>query len=42
MLVDDDRTTATLLETLLSLDGFDVILAARGSEVLEKARREQT
>ncbi len=41
MLVDDDRTTATLLETLLSLDGFDVILAARGSEVLEKARREQ-
>jgi len=41
MLVDDDRTTATLLETLLSLDGFEVISAARGSEVLEKARREQ-
>lgn len=40
MLVDDDRTTVTLLETLLSLDGFDVVLAARGSEVLEKARHE--
>lgn len=41
MLVDDDRTTSMLLETLLSLDGFEVILEARGSEVLEKARQEQ-
>jgi len=41
MLVDDDRTTATLLETLLSLDGFDVVLAARSGEVLESARRER-
>ncbi|MCS6870053.1 MAG: response regulator [Anaerolineae bacterium] len=41
MLVDDDRTTAMLLETLLSLDGFQVVLAARGSDVLEKAHQER-
>lgn len=41
MLIDDDRTTVMLLETLLSLDGFQVILAAHSSEILEKARREQ-
>lgn len=41
MLIDDDRTTVMLLETLLSLDGFEVVQAARGSEALEKARQEQ-
>ncbi|MDL1921544.1 response regulator [Chloroflexi bacterium CFX3] len=40
MIVDDDRTTVMLLQTLLDLDGFEVILAARGSEALEIARRE--
>jgi CheY-like chemotaxis protein len=38
MIVDDDRTTVTLLQTLLSLDGFDVSLVARGGDVLERAR----
>lgn len=41
MLIDDDRTTVMLLETLLGLDGFEVVQAARGSEALEKARQEQ-
>lgn len=41
MIVDDDRTTVTLLETLLSMDGFDVTLVARGSDVLPIAHRER-
>jgi len=41
MIVDDDRTTIGLLKTLLNLDGFDVVMVARGSEVLEKARSER-
>jgi DNA-binding response OmpR family regulator len=40
MIVDDDRTTTTLLETLLSMDGFDVVLVARGNDVLKLAHRE--
>ena len=40
MIVDDDRTTTKLLETLLVLDGFEVTLVARGGDVLEIARRE--
>lgn len=40
MIVDDDRTTVSLLETLLTMDGFDVALVALGGEVLEAARRE--
>lgn len=34
MLVDDDRTTVKLLQTLLELDGFDVQVAMRGADVL--------
>jgi len=40
MLVDDDRTTVSLLQTLLSLDGFDVVPVPLGKTVLERARRE--
>ena len=37
MLVDDDRTTAGLLRTLLELDGFEVILAPSGEAALAGA-----
>lgn len=40
MIVDDDRTTVSLLKTLLELDGFDVVDVPRGSMVLEKANQE--
>ncbi|MBN2470329.1 MAG: response regulator [Anaerolineae bacterium] len=40
MIVDDDRTTVTLLETLLSLDGFDVSRVGRGGDVLNRARQD--
>jgi CheY-like chemotaxis protein len=33
LIVDDDRTTVRLLQTLLELDGFQVHSATRGSEV---------
>ncbi len=39
MIVDDDRTTVSLLETLLSLDGFDVSRVGRGGDVLNRARQ---
>ncbi|MBN1286984.1 MAG: response regulator [Anaerolineae bacterium] len=35
MIVDDDRTTVSLLETLLDMDGFQVVLCPRGGEVIE-------
>ncbi len=38
MIVDDDRTTVSLLQTLLSLDGFEVILVGRGGDTLSRAR----
>lgn len=41
MIVDDDRTTVTLLQTLLSLDGFDVVAVPRGLDVLAQARHER-
>jgi CheY-like chemotaxis protein len=41
MIVDDDRTTTKLLQTLLNLDGFDVSLVARGADVLQVAQRER-
>lgn len=41
MIVDDDRTTVTLLQTLLEMDGFDVTLCPRGGDVLPKARTER-
>jgi len=41
MIVDDDRTTIKLLETLLVMDGFEVTLVARGGDVLPAARRDR-
>ena len=37
MIVDDDRTMNSLLQTLLELDGFSVVLCPRGDEVLSTA-----
>jgi two-component system phosphate regulon response regulator PhoB len=33
LIVDDDRMTTRLLQTLLELDGFEVVMASRGAEV---------
>ncbi|GAB4571971.1 MAG: hypothetical protein Kow0077_10040 [Anaerolineae bacterium] len=41
MIVDDDRTTASLLETLLSLDGFEVIRVARGQDAIRRATQDR-
>lgn len=41
MIVDDDRVTVTLLQTLLGLDGFDVVPVPRGEAVLQQARNEK-
>jgi DNA-binding response OmpR family regulator len=37
MIVDDDAVTVSLLETLLELDGFDVIVVRRGMDVIPEA-----
>ncbi len=37
MIVDDDRITVSLLQTLLELDGFDVAQAPNGAVALERA-----
>jgi DNA-binding response OmpR family regulator len=37
MIVDDDRNTVRLLQTLLELDGFKVVIAPRGADVLPLA-----
>jgi CheY-like chemotaxis protein len=37
MIVDDDQVTVSLLETLLELDGFEVIIVRLGSNVIPKA-----
>lgn len=37
MIVDDDRITVGLLQTLLELDGFEVVLAPSGATALESA-----
>lgn len=37
MIVDDDRTTVKLLQTLLEMDGFEVMVAGRGQQALELA-----
>lgn len=34
LIVDDDRTTVSLLQTLLELDGFNVSIVANGSGVM--------
>lgn len=39
MIVDDDRTTVKLLQTLLELDGFDVSIAGRGADVIPLAEK---
>lgn len=39
MIVDDDRTTVKLLQTLLELDGFDVVVANRGGDVIQIAEQ---
>jgi len=39
MIVDDDRTTVRLLQTLLELNGFEVLIAPCGAEVLSLAKQ---
>jgi DNA-binding response OmpR family regulator len=39
MIVDDDRTTVKLLQTLLELDGFEIAVAARGGDVIPLAHQ---
>jgi PleD family two-component response regulator len=41
MIVDDDRTTTRLLQMLLELDGFEVVVVARGGDVLPMAQETQ-
>ncbi len=41
MIVDDDKTTVTLLQMLFEMDGFEVANIARGSRVLELAATEK-
>jgi len=41
MIVDDDRTMNSLLQTLLELDGFKVALAPRGEIVISTALSEK-
>ncbi|MEM9951620.1 MAG: response regulator [Chloroflexota bacterium] len=36
LIVDDDAVTVSLLETLLELDGFTVLIARRGADVIPK------
>ena len=35
LIVDDDSTTVKLLQTLLRMDGFDVLIAPRGQTAIE-------
>lgn len=37
LIVDDDRTTVKLLQTLLELDGYTVAVAPRGGDVIPLA-----
>jgi DNA-binding response OmpR family regulator len=39
MIVDDDRNTVKLLQTLLELDGFDISIAPRGADVIPTAEK---
>ncbi len=39
MIVDDDRNTVKLLQTLLELDGFVVVVAGRGADVMSVAEQ---
>ncbi|GAB1422236.1 hypothetical protein MASR2M15_24550 [Anaerolineales bacterium] len=40
MIVDDDRTTTSLLKTLLELDDYEVLTVARGMDVIPLAETE--
>ena len=37
LIVDDDRTTVKLLQTLLEMDGFEVFVSPRGQDALSVA-----
>lgn len=41
MIVDDDRITVSLLQTLLELDGFDVVQAPNGAVAMERAKEDK-
>ncbi len=41
MLVDDDRTLANLIKTLLELDGFSPIVVSVGSQVVPEITNQQ-
>lgn len=40
LIVDDDRTTVRLLQTLLELEGFEVIVAPHGADVVPLAKQD--
>ncbi len=40
LIVDDDAVTVRLLSTLLEMDGFDVVTAGRGQDVLPRVHAE--
>jgi DNA-binding response OmpR family regulator len=39
MIVDDDRTMTSLMQTLLELDGYEVVIVSRGGDVVAKAEQ---
>jgi DNA-binding response OmpR family regulator len=39
MIVDDDRTMTSLMQTLLELDGYQVVIVSRGGDVIAKAEQ---
>lgn len=39
MIVDDERTTVKLLQTLLELDGFEISVSTRGGDVMHLAEK---
>lgn len=39
MIIDDDRTTVKLLQTLLELDGYQVTVVGRGADVVPLAQQ---
>jgi two-component system sensor histidine kinase/response regulator len=39
LVVDDDRNTVKLLQTLLELDGFEVAISPRGGDVIPTAEQ---
>ncbi|GAB5490701.1 MAG: hypothetical protein Phog2KO_09160 [Phototrophicaceae bacterium] len=41
LIVDDDSVTVSLLEMLLELDGFTVLIARRGADVLPKVAEDK-